>query len=179
MIEHLAELTGEELLCPQHLRIRLGEFIFRVGPDRTGWVIGMDAQANPLDQALLVALPRAPQMYVRNQGFASTLKVIGKCTDVAVTAIDANVNPLVGYIRQLDPLGVPRGDRDAAARAQVVFITCQRVVRGVRAAIRKRWRWGCGAEEFVVEYESNIGPVYCAAVVGIGCIHTFGARTSY
>jgi hypothetical protein len=152
VIERLAELAGEEILCPQHVGSRLGEFIFRVGPDRTGRVIGMNAQVNPLDQALLVALPRTPQMHIRDQAVASTLKVIGKCTDVAITVIDANVNPLVGYIRQLDPLGVPRGDRDAAARAQVVFITCQRVVRGVRAAIRKRWRWWCGAEEFVVEY---------------------------
>jgi hypothetical protein len=139
----------------------------------------MDTQVNPLDQTLLVALPGAPQMYVRNQVFASTLKVIGNCTDVAVTAIDADVNPLVGYIRQLDPLGVLREDRDAATWAQVVFITCQRVVRGVRAAIRKRRRWRRGAEEFVVEYESGIGYVYCAAVVGIGCIHAFRARTSY
>ncbi len=79
----------------------------------------------------------------------------------------------------MDPLGVLRPDRDAAARAQVVFITPQRVVRGVRAAFRKRWRWGCSTEEFVVEYESGIGYIYGAAVVGIGCIHAYRARTSH
>jgi hypothetical protein len=125
VIESLLELACEEILCPQHVGSRLGEFILWVGPGRTSRVIGMDTQVNLLDHALHIVFPGAPQMYVRDQVAASTLKVIGKCTDTSVTAVDANVNPVVGYIRQLGPLGVLRGDRDAAARAHVVFITCQ------------------------------------------------------
>jgi hypothetical protein len=122
VIESLPELASEEILCPQHLRSRLGESIVRIGPGR---VIGIDTQGNLLDVALHVVLPRAPQMYVRDKAAASTLKVIGKCTNTSVTAVDANVDAVIGYIRQLEPLGVLLGDRYAAVLAQVVFITCQ------------------------------------------------------
>jgi hypothetical protein len=106
VIEYLLELVHEKILCPQHLGTRLGESIIWIGPVGTSRVIRMDTQGNSLDQALLVVLPRAPQMYVRDQGVASTLKVIGKCTEVSVITIDADVNTAVGYIRQLDPFGV-------------------------------------------------------------------------
>jgi hypothetical protein len=106
VIEYLLELAREKILFPQHLGSRLGESIIWIGPVGTSRVIRMNTQMNPLDQALLVVLPRAPQVYVRDQAAASTLKVIGKCTKMSIITVDADVNPTVGYIRQLDPFGV-------------------------------------------------------------------------
>jgi hypothetical protein len=61
---------------------------------------------NLLNLALFVVLPGAPQMYVRDQAVASTLKVISNCTDISVTAVNTDIDTVFGQVRQLEPFGV-------------------------------------------------------------------------